>query len=263
MPFILIVAALMAAGYFLPVKFRLRFGCNRDGFRLSLEMSALGGMLRKERAYGYPRGDGGRGKGTRTGATAGDRKERRLESGRELEMSGIWQRLGCAVERLRHYGLGGAMLSYFVPKKALPWFQVAGYLERKGRFTFLDWRTTLGLGEAALTAWSAGLLWAVKSAIVSALGRRYGMPRKRLGVSVIPSFADGRRLVTDLDCIFTLRMGHIIAASVRGYIRDKLQRSAGEHDERASNRRPHENGDAEHQGNGGCQHDPRRSRGNA
>ncbi|MGE5598451.1 MAG: DUF2953 domain-containing protein [Bacteroidota bacterium] len=254
-----IIFLLLLAGYFVPVSLALRFIYGEDGVRLRLGISMLHGLWRKERVYQGPADLAGAVR--RESETETPLAEARTEGGGRVRHAGLMDAAAEALRRLDYYGVGGALFSYFIPARYLPWLDVAGRLERRGRFTRLRWATSVGLDDAAGTALAAGLLFAAKGSLLSWLNRRYRLPRAAR-IDVHPFFA-GYRLESALECIFQLRLGHIIRASLRGFLLDKLRGSVPSHDERSPDRGPHENGHAKHQRNGGRQHDPWGSGGNA
>ncbi|MGE5549445.1 MAG: DUF2953 domain-containing protein [Bacteroidota bacterium] len=222
MPFFLLVVLLLVFGYFVPVAFGFRFAYSKNGVELRLYMTALMGIVRKEHVFLGPRTMLGRVHTHRAQTSPVKHEQESLEQ--RIGPAGLWDRLVEVRDRLVQYGIGGMFLSYFIPRKHLPWMHVAERLERKGRFTRLQWTTRIGLEEAAATAWAAGFLWACKGMVLAMLDQRYGLPRAVARIRVEPTFA-GMQLDTTLECIFKLRAGHIISASVRGFLLDKLQRS--------------------------------------
>jgi len=244
MLWLLLVVLLLLAGYSLPVSFRLQFSYSESGISLRLGLEMLHGLLRKE--HDLLRGS------MLAGAVGGERSREKpaAESGNAGEdtgprLAGLWADISAVRTRFDRYGLGGTLLSYFIPPKYLPWLHVADRLEHKGRFTRLQWRTVVGLEEAAATAWAAGLIWAIKGYLLCFLDRRYGLPRSVARVGVEPVFT-GMRLDTAFDCIFKMRVGYIIRASLAGFILDQPRRSVPLDDRRPSDRGSHEDGDAEH-----------------
>lgn len=257
--FPLLILVLVLTGYFIPVTFSLHFFYGGGRVRLRLGFSALRGLLCKERVFDGDTGFNGEAK--RKTETKRPLAKAESEESSRVGPAGVRDAAAEALRRLNDYGVGGMLFSYFMPARYLPWLDVAGRLERRGRFTRLRWSTCVGLDDAAGTALTAGLLWAAKGMLLSWLDRNYRLPRA-MKIDVRPSFA-GLRLDTALDCIFQLRLGHIILASLRGFFVDKLGRGVPSHDERPPDRGPDEDGHAEYQRDGGRQHDPGGSGGNA
>ena len=221
LPFLLLLIPLLIGGYFLPVFFHLHFAYGEEGVSLRLGLDFLHGLFHREHDFLAPADLSGTARGKRTAdAPLAKSKEAKAD---EVTPERLLDRAQEAGERFRLYGLAGTFLSYFIPQKCLPWLRVAERLENRGRFTKLHWRTTIGLDEAAATAWAIGLLWFLKSWLLNLLDQRYGLPRTVARVGVEPSFgAPGLR--TALDCIFRLRVGHIIRAGLRGFLLDKLRK---------------------------------------
>ncbi len=93
---------------------------------------------------------------------------------------------------------------------------------QKSRFTYLldkaevekiEWHTDIGMEDAAETGLLAGLIWMLKGVIVSHLRNKDGHIRANK-VAVVPHY-DCARLTTDVNCIFTLRFGHIMLAGLK------------------------------------------------
>ncbi|WP_242868734.1 DUF2953 domain-containing protein [Desulfotomaculum copahuensis] len=90
------------------------------------------------------------------------------------------------------------------------------------------WRTLIGLSDAAATGLATGGLWSLKGTAVTALYRFLRPSPVRPELVVMPSFTTPV-LAVDLDCIFTVRTGHIMIAALRmavlymlGGIQDRL-----------------------------------------
>lgn len=77
-----------------------------------------------------------------------------------------------------------------------------------------SWRTGLGLWEAGQTGLAVGMLWVLKSNLTA---RVYGLlkkPAPRPELEIKPLFNDRVALWMQLNCIFSLRLGHIIYAGM-------------------------------------------------
>lgn len=123
------------------------------------------------------------------------------------------------ITALRKYGFGGALFSLFLPEKYRRWMAVAQRLEERGRFLRFNWSTTLGFEDPALAGLATGLVWAVKGAALGIIQRGYGFAEEPR-VEVHPSFFCPAR-ETLLDCIFEIRLGHIIFTGLQK-IREKI-----------------------------------------
>lgn len=117
---------------------------------------------------------------------------------------------------LEKYGLGGTLLYLFLPEQYREYITVVQGMEQKGRFTRFVWFSTLGLPDPALTGVLYGLVWELKGTIMGVLQSGYELscqPRIKLTPSFLHSGFD-----TLIDCIFKIRLGHIICAGIRGTI---------------------------------------------
>lgn len=74
------------------------------------------------------------------------------------------------------------------------------------------WYTTIGTGDAMYTALSSGSIWAIKGMIISALTCL--STAQTVMINVQPDF-DGKRVYSDLSCIFKLRIAHIMLIAIR------------------------------------------------
>lgn len=82
------------------------------------------------------------------------------------------------------------------------------------RWLHFSWVTTVGAGDAALTAKLAGALWAVKGSAAAALGKILGPLQNGPRLAVTPDY-DGLAFTTAVDCILALRLRDIIRAAVQ------------------------------------------------
>lgn len=117
---------------------------------------------------------------------------------------------------LEKYGLGGTLLYLFLPEEYRRYLTVVQNMEQKGRFTRFVWFSTLGLSDPALTGVLYGLAWDLKGMIMGLLqsGHKFScQPRIKLTPSFLHSGLD-----TLLDCIFKIKLGHIILAGFHGIV---------------------------------------------
>jgi hypothetical protein len=84
----------------------------------------------------------------------------------------------------------------------------------KIRFERFYWVTRIGLDDAALTAITVGMLWSIKSYIVAALWHKHCCTRAKPVIRVLPAY-NREEFHTDFECIFIVRLGHIIGAGIR------------------------------------------------
>ncbi len=80
-------------------------------------------------------------------------------------------------------------------------------------FERLEWRSTVGTGDAAETGVVTGVVWGVKSILVGVLGS-YVQWTKQPFLKVDPLFSEAT-LETDLHCIIRFRIGHAMLAAIR------------------------------------------------
>jgi hypothetical protein len=73
------------------------------------------------------------------------------------------------------------------------------------------WKTTYGSEDAAVTGYTAGMLWAVKKTALARMKRRLSFSSEPV-VQVKPVFGKSC-LEVDFRCIFSLRLGKVINAS--------------------------------------------------
>ncbi|NLW59664.1 MAG: DUF2953 domain-containing protein [Firmicutes bacterium] len=117
---------------------------------------------------------------------------------------------------LKKYGLGGTFFYFFLPAKYRSRVTVAERMERKGRFNRFVWRTVLGGGAPAVLGPTTGLFWSAKGIIVGFLANEYRFknpPR----IMVVADFG-AKNWETMLDCIFEIKLGHIIVAGIKDYL---------------------------------------------
>ena len=117
----------------------------------------------------------------------------------------------------------------------------------------LAWQTTLGVGDAAATALLCGGLWGTKGVVLSYIQSRTHVTDKNVVIAVFPSFRENR-FQTFLQCIFSLRVVHIIVAQLI-MLREKRRHKKGvTQDGKSSDSGPNENSHGKHQRHGGRQH---------
>ncbi|WP_426453490.1 DUF2953 domain-containing protein [Paenibacillus sp. S-38] len=85
------------------------------------------------------------------------------------------------------------------------------------RCTQMDWRTTVGIGDAAETAFLAGAFWGIKTSILGLLFRYIpldGQPR----LAVIPAF-NQTLIAVEGTCTFRVRMVYVMLAGFQLLLR--------------------------------------------
>lgn len=88
------------------------------------------------------------------------------------------------------------------------------WITRKIRFERFHWVTRIGLMDAPETAIAAGMCWAVQSYIATTLWHKHYHVTSRPQLKVIPMYNQDLFQV-DFECIFNVRLGHIIYAGIR------------------------------------------------
>ncbi|AEG15430.1 hypothetical protein Desku_1867 [Desulfofundulus kuznetsovii DSM 6115] len=90
-----------------------------------------------------------------------------------------------------------------------------------------EWRTLVGLPDAAHTGMAVGGLWSIKGAVLTALYRLVSKKSVLPEVAVVPHFT-GSSFGLLIHCIFTVRLGHIMVTAVKlafVFIRDGLRKA--------------------------------------
>lgn len=75
------------------------------------------------------------------------------------------------------------------------------------------WRTAFGSEDAAVTALSTGILWAIKGVVLTRIRRQIPFTTRPV-IQVAPAFGVSK-FETELKCIFRVRLGHVINATTR------------------------------------------------
>jgi hypothetical protein len=207
---------------FLPVQFRFYYQKIAWDDNLLLEMTFLGGLVKRRRQVCFlkPTAKGVKVREKVSGKWFFKRNEqiRKKVSPYQGNSRGLREFL----HRYRHFGLGVTFLSYFLPVRYHRWLLIAENLENKGSFHRFIWVTRLGTGRPAATAVLHGLTWGLKSGLVQTLNRKFRFVQK-------PEFkviADYQRLSFDtrFDCIFRVKLGYIIIASFLAHWRHRMMK---------------------------------------
>lgn len=90
---------------------------------------------------------------------------------------------------------------------------VIDYSIERTNFHRLFWKTEVGLDDAALTGVVAGIINIFKSNLFAILNSRKNRP-KSIHFKITPNF-NRQVLKTDIDCIFTIKIGYIIIAGLK------------------------------------------------
>lgn len=124
------------------------------------------------------------------------------------------------LQKNRHFGLGITLLNYLLPAKYQRWLLVVEDLEKKGRFHKFVWKTCIGTGEASGTSLIYGILWAIKGSLLNYLQNKIRFDEKPL-IQITPDYQKCR-WDTIFDCIFRIKLGYIIIASLIARFRLRL-----------------------------------------
>lgn len=92
------------------------------------------------------------------------------------------------------------------------YYKVLLYISKKIVLKSFQWKTILGMGDAALTGTIIGIVWAVKGILVSILQNHIRC--EEVDILVNPSFQE-QRFITNLDSIIHIKTGHIIIAALK------------------------------------------------
>lgn len=88
------------------------------------------------------------------------------------------------------------------------------WVTSKVRFERFYWVTRIGLADAADTAIAVGFFWSVKGYITAALWHKHYHTAFRPLLKVTPVY-NREVFHSDFECIFSVRLGHIIGAVIR------------------------------------------------
>lgn len=222
----LLFLAIFCIFFFVPVQFRLFYRKVGSDDIVRFEMVFFNGLLKREwRASlldftrrGFRRKQQSVGKWFFI--KKGDRQEKVTPYFRYFR---DWQEF---LQRYRQLGLGVLLLSYLLPARYHHWLLVTEKLEKRGRVSRFRWETRLGTGDVATTAYCYGWLWGVKADAAGALSRNYRFTRSP-ELLVIPDFQQaGLEMV--FDCIFQVKLGYIIIASLIARLGDRLLKGGGD-----------------------------------
>lgn len=80
------------------------------------------------------------------------------------------------------------------------------------RVESFEWRTEIGTGDAALTAWVMGGLWTLKSTVIGSLNQHLDFLSRPL-LQIVPNW-ETSHLTFEVRCIFRFTLGEIILATL-------------------------------------------------
>ncbi|MGB9804524.1 DUF2953 domain-containing protein, partial [Desulfofundulus sp.] len=101
------------------------------------------------------------------------------------------------------------------------------FLLKHAELRRLEWRTIIGLFDAACTGIAAGGLWSIKGMVLTALYRLVNRKSALPEVAVVPYFT-GSSFGLLIHCIFTIRLGHIMVTAMKlafVFIRNGLRKA--------------------------------------
>lgn len=91
---------------------------------------------------------------------------------------------------------------------------ISRYLLRRIEPRQFKWQTGIGLSDAAKTGMVVGWLWSLKGAVLSYLYSFFAPTTQKPCFAVVPNF-NRPDVAIFLDCIFAVKLGHIIIAGLR------------------------------------------------
>lgn len=219
---VILFLGIICLGFFIPVRFRIYYRKTGPEDLLIFEMSFLHGLLKRRKVTSllkptspnHPKRE----------KTFGrwfffHRKQTKLVTSVSYSNSNSWQKF---LERYQNYGLGVTLLTYFLPGKYQRWLLVVQDLEQRGQVDRLIWKTQIGTGDAAQTAILYGLLSGLKPILLSYLQCKIKFSQKP-ELEVIPDYQQTRG-DTLIDCIFRVKLGYIIIASLMARFRFEIRR---------------------------------------
>ena len=198
--------------FFLPLEFHFRYCKLGWDDSLTLEMSFLGGLLKRTKAVSLfkPTPESMKSRQHLSGRWFFIRQSQTKTVKAPYSISSRGERE--FLRRYAHYGLAVTLLTYFLPANYFHWLLVAERLEHKGWFSKFYWATRLGTGDPALTAIGYGIVWGLKTNLLSYLDSRYHF-KERPELKVVPDYQQPRWDML-FDCIFRVKIGYIIIASL-------------------------------------------------
>lgn len=81
------------------------------------------------------------------------------------------------------------------------------YISKNTSISSLLCHTEIGVEDAGQTALITGIMWSVKSSLIALLSKNYGL--NKLSIDVVPNYKH-KIFKTNIDCIFKMKLGHII-----------------------------------------------------
>ncbi|WP_066639995.1 DUF2953 domain-containing protein [Desulfolucanica intricata] len=100
---------------------------------------------------------------------------------------------------------------YPIMKDFIP---VINFLLKKVIPRKVKWKTEIGLFDAAQTGVSVGILWAMKSALLSNAYRYMARAPNPPNIQIVPHF-NQKILTINIDCIFDVKIGYIMITGLK------------------------------------------------
>lgn len=86
------------------------------------------------------------------------------------------------------------------------------YVQEKILFKRIYWNSEIGVGNADETAIVTGIIWSIKSTFISFMSNSYNL--LDTVIDVTPNY-NVNTIKTHINCIFTIKLGHIINAGIK------------------------------------------------
>ncbi len=210
--------------FLLPVRFRFYYRKSGSDDSLVLEMSFLHGWLKRKKETSLIRPLSQ--KEEKTSGRWFFFHKKKVKKGTSEKQS---QNNPSSIHSFRvflwrytNYGLGVALLSYFLPAKYYHWLLVTDKLEKRGKFEKFIWITRFGTGDSAQTAIIHGMSCGILYSLAGYLQSKYRFIQKPV-IELHPDYQQAK-WDTLIDCIFRIKLGYIIIASLIARIRNRASR---------------------------------------
>lgn len=139
------------------------------------------------------------------------------------------------------FGLGDLKEAYRNIKKIhLLYEKPMNYILSKTNIKYLNWETKIGLDDAAFTAIAAGIIWTLKSNVLSFISSK--IVPKSINLYVTPSYSK-TIFEMNFDCIIRMKIANIIIAGAKilaVLMHSAISNKGGEGNERTSYSRVNE-----------------------
>jgi hypothetical protein len=210
--------------FFLPVSFRFYYRKSGPDDLLILEMTFLHGLLKQRKITSLIKPNSYKQVKT-SGRWFFFHRKQVNEVNSQASANSFQTNLRILREfgwRYRNYGLGVTLLTYFLPAKYRWWLHVIEDLENKGRFERFIWINRFGTGNAAQTAVIHGILCGITYGFSGYLRNKFLFNQKPV-LEIIPDYGQSKWDML-VDCIFRVKLGHIIIVAVIARFRERARR---------------------------------------